>query len=288
MLKALIIMIIRRLYTASTLLAFLEQDDPTVTALRALLHEQGQFPSRRTWERRLQALPQSLPGLIGYFGRQLVALLQPWRGHGHAAAIDSTALRTSGGIWHKKDRENGEIPHSSIDTEAGWSKSGYHGWWYGWKLHLAVAVGWVWIPLAAELTAANISDEAIAPKLIEQLPAEVRYALGDTHYNAPEIRRHCNERGIELVATRRGPRPHTDGGVEVRRLFHKLRSQSIEPFNGLFKDHFGWSKNMPVTGLSKSQLFALGAIFLYQLVMLYQYERGAKIGQGIKALLRAA
>lgn len=288
MLKALIIMIIRRLYTASALLAFLDQDDPTVKELRPLLFEKGQFPSRRTWERRLQSLPESLPGLIGYFGRHLVVLLQPWKWQGHAAAMDSTALRTSGGVWHKKDRENGEIPHSSIDTEAGWSKSGYHGWWFGWKLHLAVAVGWVWIPLAAELTTANVSDEEIAPNLIEQWPAEVRYALGDTHYNAPEIRRQCHDRGIELVATRRGPRPHKDGGVEVRRVFHKLRSQSIEPFNGLFKDHFGWSKNMPVKGLSKSQLFALGVIFLYQLVLLYQHERGQKVGQGIKALLRAA
>lgn len=87
---------------------------------------------------------------------------------------------------------------------------------------------------------------------IEQLPAKVRYALGDTHYNAPEVRAGCNARGIDLVATRRGAHLHTDGGVEVRRIFHKLRSQFIEPFNGLFKDVFGWSKNMPVKGLKKS------------------------------------
>jgi len=288
LLKALVIMIIRHLYSATALLNFLAQDDPTVRALRLLLHEDGDFPARRTWERRLAVLPERLPGLIGYFGRHLVALLKPWQWHGRAAAMDSTALRTAGGVWHKKHRANGEIPHSSIDTEAGWSKSGYHGWWYGWKLHLAVAVGWVWIPLAAELTAANTDDGAVAPKLLEQLPAEVRYALGDTHYNTPEVRQDCNAHGIELVATRRGPHPHEDGGVEVRRIFHKLRSQSIEPFNGLFKDVFGWSKNMPVKGLKKSQLFALGAIFLYQLVLLYQYENQLEGGKGIKALLRAA
>jgi Transposase DDE domain len=288
MLKALIIMIIRRLYTATALLAFLQQDDLVVKELRELLHEGGSFPSRRTWERRLAKLPQKLPALIGYFGRHLVVLLQPWQWHGRAASIDSTPLRTSGGLWHKKDRENGEIPHSSIDTEAGWSKSGYHNWWYGWKLHLAVAVGWIWIPLAAELTVANIGDNLVAPKLLEQLPAEVRYTLGDTHYNDPEVRRECHQRGIELVATRRGPRPHKDGGVEVRRIFHKLRSTSIEPFNGLFKDVFGWSKNMPVKGLNKSRLLGLGAIFLYQLVLFYQHENQLEVGKGIKALLRAA
>lgn len=180
-LKALVIMVLRHLYSASALLAFLNQPDPTVQQLRALLVEQGRFPTRRTWERRLAALPATLPGLIGYFGRHLVGLLRPWRRHGRAAAVDSTPLRTGGGVWHKQDRENGELPHRSIDTEAGWSKSGHHGWWYGWKLQLAVAVGWVWIPLAAELTVANVGDNEIAPRLLKELPAEVRYVLGDTH-----------------------------------------------------------------------------------------------------------
>ena len=52
MLKALIIMIIWRLYSAYALLRFLEQDDPVVIKLRRLLVEQGRFPSHRTWERR--------------------------------------------------------------------------------------------------------------------------------------------------------------------------------------------------------------------------------------------
>ena len=51
----------------------------------------------------------------------------------------------------------GEVPHTSIDTEAAWSKSGYHGWWYGWKLHLAVVVGSLWIPLAAEFTISPVT-----------------------------------------------------------------------------------------------------------------------------------
>src|SRR4030095_15738114 len=68
-LKALVIMIIRRLYTAYALLTFLDQDDAVAQQLRPLLHEQGCFPTRRTWERRLAALPQHLPGLIGCVGR---------------------------------------------------------------------------------------------------------------------------------------------------------------------------------------------------------------------------
>jgi hypothetical protein len=127
--KALVIMIIRRLYTAYALLAFLDQGDAVAVRLRPLLCEHGRFPSRRTWERRLAVLPTSLPGMIGYGGRSLVALLHPWAIHGRAVAIDTTPLATGGGVWHKTPREQGIIPHSSIDTEAGWSKSGWHGWW---------------------------------------------------------------------------------------------------------------------------------------------------------------
>ena len=87
--KALIVMIIRRLYTAYSLLAFLEVETELTVALRPLLSEQGRFPTRRTWERRLAALPATLPGLIGGLGRHLVTLLQPWGKAGKAAAIDS-------------------------------------------------------------------------------------------------------------------------------------------------------------------------------------------------------
>ena len=233
-------------------------------------------------------LPEHLPGLIGCLGRYLVELIQPWAVAGRAVAMDSTALKTGGGVWHKKHREKGEIPHSSIDTEAGWSKSGWHSWWYGWKLHLAVVVGSVWIPLAAELTVANTDDASIAPLLLAQLPAQVRYILGDTHYNDPDFRQDCQRDNRWLVATRRGKYPHTDDGVDVRRVFHKLRSQAIEPFNNLFKSVFDWHTQMPVKGLRRSRLLGLGAIFIYQLALLYQLHQGLQVGKRLKALLRAA
>lgn len=286
--KALIIMVIRRLYSAYSLLTFLEQETALTVQLRLLLTENGRFPTRRTWERRLAQLPARLPGLIGCLGRHLVTLIQPWLKQGRAAAIDSTSLRAKGGVWHKKDREAGVVPHSSIDTEAHWSKSGYHGWWYGWKLHLTCTVATVWIPLAAELTAANQADNEVAPALIEQLPLEVGYLLGDTHYNTPEIQAQCARDDRCLVATRRGPHPHDDIGVKVRQIFHQLRSKAIEPFNGLFKNIFEWQGQVPVKGLNRTKLIVLGAVLVYQIVLLYQFEQNLPLGRGIKPILRAA
>lgn len=287
--KALIIMIVRRLYSAYSLLAFLEQDTVLTRELCTLLTDgKGRFPSRRTWERRLAALPDRLPALIGALGRYLVRLIRPWDKQGRAAALDSTALRAKGGVWHKKHREQGIVPHTSIDTEAHWSKSGYHGWWYGWKLHLACTVSWVWIPLAAKLTAANVHDSIPAPALIAELPLETRYVLGDNHYNAPEVRKQCQRSNRLLVASGRGPYPHTDPGVDVRRIFHVLRHQAIEPFNGLFKNVFEWGGHVPVKGLNRTQLIVLGAVLLYQLLLLYQFEQDKPLAQGIKPLLKAA
>jgi hypothetical protein len=45
---------------------------------------------------------------------------------------------------------------------------------------------------------------------------------------------------------------------------------------------------MPVKGLQRSQLLALGAVVVDQWVLLYQHEQHLPSGKGIKPLLRAA
>jgi hypothetical protein len=167
---------------------------------------------------------------------------------------------------HQKHRELGEMPHTSIDTEAHWTKSGWHGWVYGWKLHLLTVVAGVWIPLAAELTAANVAASAAAARLLwwnhDELPPDVRYILGDTHYNTPELRAICRLRGWWLVATRHGRYSHGDDGVEVRRTFHKLRSLAIENFNQHFKGIFGGHAQVPTRGWVATWRWALGCILV--------------------------
>ena len=287
-LKALVIMIVRHLTTVGAVLAALEQPTPEMQQLRALLTEHGRFPCRRTWERGLNAIPDTLPAQIGCLGRHLVELIRPWEHEGRATALDSTILRARGGVWHKKHREAGEVPHTSIDTEVHWTKSGWHGWIYGWKLHLASVVASVWIPLAADLTPANAADNEQASALIRELPPHVRYVLGDVQYNDPDLRQLCADRGQELVTTRRGAYPHTDGGVEVRRVFHKLRSLAMENFNEHFKGIFGVHGSVPTKGLRNTKRFALGAILVYQLALLYRFEQGLELNVGLKPFLQAA
>jgi hypothetical protein len=283
--KALVIMVIRRLYSAYSLLAFLEQDTPLTNQLRqTLCTADGCFPTRRTWERRLKALPDTLPGLIGCLGRYLVQLLQPWANSGRAVAFDSTALRAKGGVWHKKDRDAGVVPHASIDTDAHWSKSGHHGWWYGWKLHLACTIAAIWIPLSAELTPANVYDGTAALHHMDSLPFEARFIMGDSHFHTDDLATRCWETNRILVAASGRGLP----GIEVRRILHQLRHQAIEPFNGLFKNVFEWGGQVPVKGWPRTRLIVLGAVLVYQLILLYQFQHDLPVGQAVKPLLRAA
>src|SRR5215204_368512 len=243
--KALVIMIVRRLHRVGELLAVLEEESAQMQEVRQLLFEGGRFPSRRTFQRRLKALPNSLPDQIGCLGRYLVEVLKPWESRGRAVAIDSTTLQAKGGVWHKKDKEAAVVPHTSIDTEAGWTKSGWHGWVYGWKLHLAITVGGMWIPLSARLTPADVADNQMAPSLIEELPQEARFVLGDTHYNAENVNEH---------------------------------------FKAIFEVH----EQVPTKGRVNTARFALGAVLVYQLALLYRHERNSELNRGLKPFLRAA
>jgi len=289
-LKGLVVMLVRRVWQAHGLLAILREPSPQMARVRAhLTDDRGRFPSRRTWERRLDRLAGVLPLLIALLGRWLLRRLDPWPHGGHAVAIDSTCLRARGGVWHKKHREAGEVPHTSIDTEAAWTKSGWHGWVYGWKLHAVVTVSaTVWLPLAAELTPANAADNEVAPALLAHLPEAVSAVLGDQHYNDPALLALVTGANRLLITTKRGAYPHTDDGVEVRRLFHQLRSHAIENFNAQFKTIFGCLGNVPTRGLLPTRRFALGATLLYQLTLWHHAIADRDLRQGLKPFLLSA
>jgi Transposase DDE domain len=286
--KAVVIMLVRDVATVDGLRAILAQPTLEMAALRDRLTVNGRFPSRRTWERRLNALPSTLPARIACLRVYLVARIQPWAEGGRAAASDSTVPQARGGVWHTQHRDAGVVPHTSIDTEAHWTKSGWHGWVYGWKLHLVTSVAAVWIPLAAELTPAHAADNEIAPRRLTMLPPTVRFVLGDTNYQDPALHDACAAAGRLLVATRRAPHPHIHAGVEVRRVFHQLCSLAIENVNEQFKGIFDVHGSVPTRGLIRTRRFALGAVFVYQLTLPHRFAHGHDLRVGLKAFLTAA
>lgn len=74
----------------------------------------------------------------------------------------------------------------------------------------------------------------------------------------------------------------------MRRVFHKLRSVAVENFNEHFKSIFDGHGQVPTKGLVNTRRFALGAIFVYQLALLFRFQLGLDLNLGLKAFLKAA
>ena len=51
---------------------------------------------------------------------------------------DKSLFRARGPVWHQKHRREGCVPDNlrDVDTDATWSKSRYHGWVYGYAIHM--------------------------------------------------------------------------------------------------------------------------------------------------------
>jgi Transposase DDE domain len=287
-LQGLLIMIVRRLETVPLLVAVLNAPTEEMARVRAILAVDGRLPHRRTWERRLERVPATLPAQIGCLGRALVEVTGAWAQHGRAVALDSTLLRAPGGVWHVKQRAQGLLPIVTLDVEADWGKSGWHGWVYGWKLHMASIVAGCFIPLAAVLTKASVHDATAAPALLEELPQGTRFVLGDTAYQTPMLHAECAGQGWTLVAPGWTSALADDCGKEVRAVFHALRHVASENLNELVKDLFGLHGTVPTIGFLATSRYVLGCIFVYQVALWYRAEHGLPLNVGMKAFLRAA
>lgn len=293
--KLVIVMVVRDVHRVHGLLALLAE--PELAAVRAALVAQtphGVWPSRRTCERRLAQVAGRLPSHIAALGQTLLPWVAPWAEQGgRALALDSTPLRAQGRVWHQRERRAGLIPHTRIDTDAHWTHSGWHGWVYGYKLHVLTTVSpRVWLPLAAAVTPANVADNVQAAALLPQ-PGQPALApagtllLADVAYADPKLRQQCAATALTLITSRRGPYPHDDGGVGVRRVFHGLRSQTSEGWNAQIKRSFACGEQVPTRGLRATQRFLLGAVLVYQLTLLRRWLTGGSLRRGLTAALRA-
>ena len=78
--KALVIMIIRRLHKVGELLAVLEEPTPEMRVVRQLLREQGRFPTRRTFQRGvLRLCPRGFPSRSAAWGAIWLKCSSPGR-----------------------------------------------------------------------------------------------------------------------------------------------------------------------------------------------------------------
>ena len=213
-------------------------------------------PHRTTLSRRYKTLSPVLQEFIAFLGQTSHALTPEMRTQ-HLNE-DKSLFKAKGNVWHQSDRKQGHIPEKlrNLDTDATWSKSGYHGWVYGYSLHLtSTQAGF---PVLLEVETATFSEKAaLASKeetILHQLKPET-FCGDDAYTQALRIRRWAKQ-GVVLVAPAlrwrtghyaRAYRNFIKADAEIAAILRR-RKTAIEPIFNLI------AKLLGTTGKQK-QLF---------------------------------
>lgn len=157
-------------------------------------------PHRVTLSRRYKVLYSLIQELIAFIGESSEAL-------GDDMSLkhlneDQSLFKAQGTVWHQSDRKQGRIPDKlrNLDTDATWSKSGYHGWVYGYGLHLTTnAAGF---PILIEVETASFSEKQAIERKQDRIVHHLKphNICGDDAYTqAMRIRRWAKQSVIWVV-----------------------------------------------------------------------------------------
>lgn len=156
-------------------------------------------PARTTLSRRYKALYAVLQDFIAFLGTY-AADLDP-RFTSEHLYTDKSLFKAQGPVWHQSDRQEGRIPENlrHLDIDASWSKSGYHGWVYGYGLHLVD--NRVGFPKLVHVATASVSETLVIDHQAAQLLNDLRPATvttDDSYTHALRIRQWA-KRGVVLL-----------------------------------------------------------------------------------------
>lgn len=158
------------------------------------------IPHRTTLSRRYKALYRIIQDLIAFIGEVSEALAGEMS-HKHLNE-DQSLFKAQGTVWHQSDRKQGHIPEKlrNLDTDATWSKSGYHGWVYGYGLHLTSNTAG--FPILIEVETATFSEKQAIERKQDRLLKHLKpqTICGDDAYTqAMRIRRWAQQGVIWVV-----------------------------------------------------------------------------------------
>ncbi|NJR12394.1 hypothetical protein HC776_00415 [bacterium] len=149
-----------------------------------------QIPHRTTLSRRYKHLAAVIEEFVLFVAQTSEPLDE--RTHTRHLYEDKSLFKASGPVWHQADRQQGRIPSKlrHLDVDATWSKSAYHGWVYGYGLHLTCNQAGFPVMIAVD-TAACAERAAVDHKeevLLQRLKPDT--FCGDNAYTqAKRIRR---------------------------------------------------------------------------------------------------
>jgi hypothetical protein len=232
-------------------------------------------PSRKTIRRRFLEMPGYIRWLLPNIARDVCQMDE--RFQMRVGYVDKSVFRALGGIWHKKHRLLGLVPHRSIDTDASWAKSAYHGWRFGYGLHLVANQRR--FPLAALVTTAAAPDKDQLRALLNGLLPDLYILVGDAGYR---VVRMISQLWVSLEVFVLTCKPFSTLSKfkiwynqwlqkKEASLIYRRRKPSVEPAFALIKELFDLKgeTQLPYRGLPKVQAFLLVCVATIQFLMVF-------------------
>jgi len=254
-----------------------------------------QVPHRTTLCRRFKSLYSILQAFIAFLGGWAGALDPEF--DSRALIEDGSLFKAQGPVWHQSDRKVGRIPEKlrNLDTDASWRKSAYHGWVYGYSLHLSC--NRAGFPKLAQVETASVSEsEVLEQKQAALFAFHPDAIIGDNAYfKALRIRAWASQ-GVILLT----PAANWKNG-RFAQAYHrfiarppfsqwlKCRKTAIEPVFDLFSKVLGTTNNhkqLPLQGLAKVRTFLALGVLAVQVAMIVNNVRGLPF-RHISSLLTA-
>jgi Transposase DDE domain len=238
------------------------------------------MPHRTTFSRRLKAMDGELRLRIRAMG---AAFITAGFVEVHVLLADGSLHQAAGPEWPSRWQKRGEMPKKlrHVDRAAGWGKSPYHGWVWGYRSHPVVGLtaDQQPIPLAAVAGPANLQDNTLLRGLLPELPAEATVLVLDSSYEDQALVNAWTEHDDAGVLTRwlvidpkkRKGRPAAwRQQLQVWRQveevdLYRLRSKRIEPFFAHWKEAFDLDR-LPLQGAAAVSYLLL-ALYAYQLLI---------------------
>lgn len=235
-------------------------------------------PSRWTLSRRYKQLADVVTSFIAFVAEQVAELDERFQ-HTHLVE-DKSLFKADGPVWHQVDRKAGHVPLKlrRLDTDATWSKSAYHGWVYGYGLHLTCTEAAFPILVQVETAACRegkVLDEK-ADIILERL-CPTCLTADDGYTKAMRIRNWAKQGVVLLTPALRWVKGRFAENYHCfikqptnQKRFH-LRKTSVEPLFDLIAKVIGaggYQKQLSVQRLVNVRMALVLATFSVQIAMI--------------------
>jgi len=235
------------------------------------------IPHRVTLSRRYKALYPVLQAFITFISRWVEALYPEF--DSRILIEDASLFKAHGPVWHQSDRLAGQIPEKlrNLDQDASWRKSAYHGWVYGYSLHLTC--NRLGFPKLAQVETACLAESQVLEQKKQALFALDPQAIaGDNAYfKAMRVRNWAAEGVILLTPAvkwqngRYAAAYHRFITKAPFKKWLKCRKTAIEPVFDLFSKVLGTANNhkqLPLQRLANVRTFLCLGVLAVQIAMI--------------------